>query len=192
MDAVVQWNPLMEDIFRQRERWLSFIGSKPEEVRDALTCLRMYKAVGDKFTRATMLADIAAAMERLHMARGKNAGKNAGKNSWKDSLLNIPMDGYSSADVRAHYGEVVALLDAIDAVVQSGYKLSVSYNPANDNFVASLTCRLQGNPNFDKTISGFAMTWDMAVGVVLFKHFVIAGEGNWAEYARQRMYGDIG
>jgi hypothetical protein len=186
-------HPITLAIERGKLDWADFLSSKPREIWDIFERLRLMWAVGDKFTRKTMLADISAELERLDMARGKSAGKTSAKsNSWKDNILTIPMDGYTSADVRAHFGEVTSLMDAIDAVVQAGYKLSVTYNTANDNFIASLTGRIEGNPNFDKTISGFAMTWDMAVAVVLFKHFVICSEGVWAEYARQRNFGEIG
>ena len=183
----------MEDIFRQRERWLDFVGSKPEEMRDALNLLRLLRAAGDKFRRQTMLQDIRNAIEEVEMARGKGSSKSFSKGgSWKDKLLHIPMDGHDGDDVRTHYGDAVSLMDGIDDVVQKGYKLSISYNVGNDTFIASLSGRVEGTPNFDFTISGFAPTWDMAVGVVLYKHYIICEEGPWAEHAAQRRYGDIG
>jgi hypothetical protein len=186
-------NPISAGIAADRVAWQRFVESKPAGVAVHFVALRMMRAVGDKFSRQTMLFDIRNAMEGVEMARGKTNWKTSSKGgSWKDKLLHIPMDGYDGDDVRSHYGDAVSLMDGIDAVVQAGYKLSVSYNSANDNFIASLTGRLEGNPNFDLTISGFAVTWDMAVGVVLFKHYIICGEGPWAEHAAQRRYGDIG
>lgn len=186
-------HPITLAIERGKHDWADFLSSKPREMWRIFERLRLMWAVGDKFSRRTMLADISAELENLEMARGKGTGKSGKQTSnWKDNILTIPMDGYTSADVRAHYGEVTSLMDAVDAVVQAGYKLSVSYNVGNDNFIASLTGRLEGTTNFEKTISGFATTWDMAVAVVLFKHFVICEEGAWVVHARNRYYGEIG
>jgi hypothetical protein len=186
-------NPLRQAIERYRFLWAEYLDTKPVEVRLIFQRLLTLIAVGDKFTRKFMLASIAEELENLEMARGKGSGKNVKQTSnWKENILNIPTTGHTVDDVREYYGEVSSLMDAMDAVIQAGYKLSISYNVANDNFIASLTGRLQGTANYEKTISGFAMTWDMAVAVVLYKHYVICGEGAWVEHAQRRMYGEIG
>ncbi len=86
----------------------------------------------------------------------------------------------------------MSLFDAISTVLTDGYKLGLTYNVGNESFIASLTGRQEGEVNYEMTISGFAMRWDDAVRSVLFKHFIIAGEGSWAEHAAERDLPDMG
>lgn len=71
--------------------------------------------------------------------------------------------------------------DAFDLVVtsvQTGHKLSLSYNRANDNFVASLTCTDMTSPNGGYTLSAFAPDLWTALRLVVFKHEVVL-ERRW-------------
>lgn len=75
-------------------------------------------------------------------------------------------------------------------VVNSGYKLSLSFNEKNQTYIAAFTCKDNASPNNGFTISAFAQTWYNALRVLLFKHVVIC-DYNWTN-APSSVVGEIG
>lgn len=64
--------------------------------------------------------------------------------------------------------------------VQSGYKLSFTFNSGNDTFNAALTGDGGEGKNYTYTMSAFAPDWYNALRLVLFKHHVLL-DGDWGK-----------
>lgn len=59
--------------------------------------------------------------------------------------------------------------------IQSGYKLSVTYNSANDTFNATYMCNDEKSPNHGWCLTAFAPEWYLAIKTLVFKHNEILG-----------------
>jgi hypothetical protein len=57
--------------------------------------------------------------------------------------------------------------------IQSGYKISVSFNTQNDTFNATYMCTDEDSPNHGYCLSAFAPDWYNAVKSLVFKHNVV-------------------
>lgn len=71
------------------------------------------------------------------------------------------------------------------------YKLSLSYNKANQCYVASLTGTSPDHVNQGWCLSAFAGTLDNAVRVLWFKHLCVL-QNDWTRDTIKRDYADIG
>lgn len=114
------------------------------------------------------------------VARGKS-GKQAANGTptqWNTTFVDIPLGGISEDEVWSHFGTEEQLFDATTALLESGYRIAFSYNPNNDAFICSVTCKDDASPNANCTFTAFAGSWHEALVVALFKHTVIAG-GVW-------------
>ena len=96
-------------------------------------------------------------------------------------FVEIPLGSFTKADVSDRYGTWEDFELELGSLVKSGYRVAVSYTEANHSFVASVTCRADGDPNQGCTFTAFAGDWFTALQVACFKHFVVA-EGVWSRF----------
>ena len=112
----------------------------------------------------------------LNMVRGKgkNEPKTAVKATWNTTFVDISLAGHSWEQIGAFFDTPTAVYDAAAGLLENGYRLGFTYNPQNDAFICSVTCKAVGNPNEGKTYTAFAASWFEALEVALYKHFVVA------------------
>lgn len=70
-------------------------------------------------------------------------------------------------------------LDLLSALVNSGYKLSVSWSDYNDCYTASLTGVEENGPNFQHVMTSRSDELWEAVMIALYKHYVLCPNGEW-------------
>jgi len=120
----------------------------------------------------------------MNMAHKKGTSVKTNIN-WQDIQF---VDFRLSGDMQLSFEEwhenagidvVVELFD----LVGMGYKLSVTYDLANNCYIVSLTCRDENSVNFMKCMSGRADEPEQAIAVLVFKHMVVCG-GDWSKAPR--------
>jgi len=78
------------------------------------------------------------------------------------------------------------LWDAIERIIDNGYKLSTSHDDYNSTRQASLTCNNPKLPDYGWVLVARAPDSFNAIALIVFKHTVLLGE-NWTEFhARAR------
>lgn len=112
------------------------------------------------------------------MARGKaNAKPTSGtKAQWNTTFVDISLAGYEWNDVAEAWAGADNVFEGATTLLENGYRLGFSYNPQNDAFICSVTCKDETSPNSGKTFTAFAGTWFEALQTALFKHYQIAAE----------------
>lgn len=118
------------------------------------------------------------------MARGKGATKNGtgtAKQQWT-TFVDVPVSGDDWPLVLKEYGDYESLNEALAGLVGNGYRVSFSYNPANDAIICSVTCKDEESVNNGMTMTSFAGTWPEALMVAAYKHYVVTKQ-NWAKAA---------
>lgn len=116
------------------------------------------------------------------MARGKKlqpAQTNRATNAWTE-FVDVPMSGVEMQDVVDAYRVDDTMYDAVVNLLQTGHRLSFSYNPSNDAIIVTVTCKNVDSPNNGKTFTSFAGDWHTGLMVALYKFENILPE-NWAE-----------
>lgn len=116
----------------------------------------------------------------------------------KKNVVSGEWGGFATIQLSLEHKEMFGAWDLEDddiwvlatSLIMSGYKLTLSYNDANQSYSASLTCRDKASVNAGLTLSGYASTWYQALRVVLFKHEVVAN-GDWGG-VKSAPLGDIG
>lgn len=71
--------------------------------------------------------------------------------------------------------------DLLVTLTQGGNKVSITYDGNNDTFIASVTCKNENDPNFNQCLSSRHSELYVAIGVMLFKTLVLAGDIPWFE-----------
>lgn len=106
------------------------------------------------------------------------AKKAAERNKdWK-GFANVAFDAqaraaYETADLTATH--VYAVLEDL---IGDGYRVTFSYDKANDAFQCSVTCQNEGKPEFGYTLTARGPSWFDALCVMVFKHETLA-KGVW-------------
>jgi len=127
------------------------------------------------------------------MARGrgsKQGDSGRGDSGWT-KFIEISLEGHSIDDVLAKYGSPDQLFDAIGQLLETGHRVSLTYNYQNDSVVASLTGRGEDCRNDGMTVTSYAEDWVTALQVAAYKHFVVAA-GAWEKHAKTRTQGAFG
>lgn len=137
--------------------------------------------------------DIVNQYMEVMVARGKKPvtqGKGS-NNGYNTAFVDVSLGGATISDVAAGFGGSDKLASAIQAFCWDGYRVGLSYNAANDAFIASATCRDETSPNYNCTMTAFAGDWVTALQVLLYKHHVVAS-GNWKAAGGEKPKNTIG
>lgn len=126
-----------------------------------------------------------------HMAtKGKApaTNKTAVSNASFTTFVNVNIPAHMKDGVRAYLADPQQFVTAVSDLLESGYRVGVSYDEKRDAMIASLTCRRMGDANEGKTLTAFAQTWPEAITVVLFKHFEVCNQV-WDTPAEKDVFG---
>lgn len=111
----------------------------------------------------------------------KTPGKPKTKQSWEVTFVNVQLTSEHREELRLWPMSPDEQMDFIASYVESGYKQSWSYNPANGNHTFTLTCRSEGHPNDGLAVSAFGKTYFQAIKGLVFKIDQVLPEF-WNEY----------
>lgn len=70
------------------------------------------------------------------------------------------------------------LMDLVQASLAEGYKLTFTYNGQSDTYNASMTCNDDKSANFGYTMSSFGPNFYTALGLLMYKHYILL-VGDW-------------
>lgn len=131
-----------------------------------------------KWTQADVrMSNLFDAQWRLIMAVKKAQGKEAKKAEFRGFInIDIPTDRKIEAKAFILQTEEISIL--IEQAVASQYKFSFTRNDKNDTYIASMQCNDGGSPNGGYVLSAHANHWYDALGVLVWKHFILL-EQNW-------------
>lgn len=72
----------------------------------------------------------------------------------------------------------------VSELVDDGYKVSFSLDRYHDAYQASMSYQVNGGPNSGYTLSARGPDLAGAVGMLLYKHFIVL-EGDWSQGAKR-------
>lgn len=113
---------------------------------------------------------------------GKKSTKEKAKPAWNTTFVDIPLHDVSEDDIFGQFKSTEAVYEVVAELLESGYRLGFTYNPQNDAFICSVTCKDENSPNANQTFTAFAGTWFESLLVALYKHHAVAA-GVWAKGA---------
>lgn len=99
-----------------------------------------------------------------------------------------------TAEQRASYNEFLAApdtnpMDLLVIAMSEGYKFSAKYDNVKDNWLATLTGTAASKINDRVSLTAFHRTLDDAIAVLMFKHFVVAGQKTWNDQSVESDWG---
>lgn len=122
--------------------------------------------------------------------RGKS-GNSSGGYEWK-GFCDIPLSEQDKDKFRGTAFEAIDVLGAIDALVEEGYKVSVTSDASHGAIVASATGQAVECPNRGFALSARAGSVDVAVMLLWYKHDVLAQGGVWENVSQNRFGSELG
>lgn len=107
--------------------------------------------------------------------------KAAERESFQDfSFVEMRLDKSARAEFQAYVAASSnELWDDLRGMLQSGYKLSVTYQSNNDCFLASLTCKGDGDPNEGLVLTSRSDDMIDAVLLGVYKTTVLCKDNTW-------------
>ena len=99
----------------------------------------------------------------------KKPATQKAKQSWEVTFVNVQFTAADRTDLQSYPMTPDEQMDFIASYVESGYKQSWSYNPANGNHTFTLTCRDDGHPNNGLAVSSWGKTYFQAIKGLVYK-----------------------
>lgn len=162
------------------EQWAEYIAFERHRIETVPTVWLSQFHFGNKHRVSYWVFKLINYWGEVQMARGakQTTATNAKSvNQWT-KFVDISLGETTLKDVGVEYPTIDEVNEHLSNALMNGYRLSVSYNPANDAVIASFTCKDEESVNAGCTLSAFAGTWADAISVLLYKHYVIAKQ-NW-------------
>jgi len=111
------------------------------------------------------------------VAKGRN---NTQQNSWGVDFINfrIPYNAKEQYEQWAADNET-EMQRLVSDLLNEGNKISVTPDFRNVCIILTVTCKDEDGVNGGLAFSSRAETWDEAIMMALYKHFVLAPKGEW-------------
>lgn len=121
------------------------------------------------------------ARQDADIKRRKTSKPTQNGNGFQDfEFVEMRLDASDKAQFQAYVSSSAdELWDDLYTLIQAGYKLSVSYMDNNDCFIASLTCRSDGDPNYNRVLSSRSDSFIDAVLLGVYKTTVLCKDNHW-------------
>lgn len=74
-------------------------------------------------------------------------------------------------------------------LIADGYKIGITWDDGNACFIASITGKVEGTPNFNCCITARSNDWLEALELLMFKHFVVCAAGTWSKHQTSVAWG---
>lgn len=79
--------------------------------------------------------------------------------------------------------------DELEALIPSGYKISVAYDGSNNCFIATLTCKEPTDPNYGYCLSSRGPDIWTSLALCVFKTIELCTDCDWPKEARSNDFG---
>jgi len=148
---------------------------------DPMGWVRHQVTVRSSVSKAWFLRLLAEAGE-VEMARGLAGKPSATKKAPSKDIwfVNVAVSVEQAPDIELEYNAWENIEKDWLHVLHGGYRTGFNYDASKDAIICSLTCRDDGNPNYNGVLNAFASDWQTALKVVLFKHFHVLDE-SWTQ-----------
>lgn len=121
-------------------------------------------------------------LDRQDKQRGRGRS-NSQKLSFNDyQFMSVELSRDQKTECRQDVLPHLDLLYAMDQMVVSGYKLSVSWTDGGRTVVASLSCTDAASPDAGLVLTARGPALFDAVGTLYYKYAHVIGERFWREY----------
>ena len=95
-------------------------------------------------------------------------------------FININLTAEQKAAYKANgEREPQSIIDDMVYLLETRHKMSWSYSPENDMFIASVTCKDEESPNYQATVTARHQTPLLATDVLLYKILEVIGSSEW-------------
>lgn len=84
---------------------------------------------------------------------------------------------------------VDTIIVELSGILADGYKHTISYDFDNECFISTLSGTKNTTQNVGCSLSSRSAEFIEALGLTVYKHRVMAENGNWADYARPSNWG---
>lgn len=129
-------------------------------------------------------------MGQLENVRDEKRGRKADvardkakADGWR-GFVNVELTAAQKKDAAKLLTDVARLWDNLFALIEDGYKLTVSYDFDHEAYNVSLTCRADDDPNKGLTLTGRGGSVEAALVSFSYKHVTIL-EKVWGEAGTQ-------
>lgn len=110
----------------------------------------------------------------------------SGRGSEWIGFVDIPLNDTDKEYLKGMSREADDLLGILEALVQEGYKLSISPDFEHNSVIASATGRIPGSPNEGRSLSARGPDLAGAINALWYKHGILGESGNWENVGRTR------
>lgn len=107
------------------------------------------------------------------------SGKAKDKFEWR-GYVNVELSGEVKEEARAFMDDQIAVTEAVEDAITGQYRVRLEEDKDSGGIKCVMICHDEKSPNYGKAMAGYARTWFDALGVTMFKHFVICS-GDWGE-----------
>jgi hypothetical protein len=122
---------------------------------------------------------------RSSEARGKRGQSGNGKRPTNDFLgfIDIQLSEADKASLdRAHF-ESEDAFSFIEEMLEDGYKISISSDPAHKSVIVTATGRNSDDPNYGYALSGRGADVVGGLASLAYKHITLCERGSWSNFA---------
>ena len=107
-----------------------------------------------------------------------------------NGYVNVSVPETMTKDLESKIVQSAWIFSQMAQAISDGYNLKVYHDAEGGHYRASFTCFDPESENHGYMLSAFASDWYTAVGVLLYKHFDVAGEdwNSWKQ-SNDRPYG---
>lgn len=111
------------------------------------------------------------------MAKGK---KNSARAEWMLNFVDWRLDAEEKKAFNAYYDKQgTELLSEANTLLQSNYKMTISYDENNNSFLCTLVPKDEKDPNKGWALTSRAADPFKAIAISLWKHFHLCDDGEW-------------
>jgi len=115
-------------------------------------------------------------------SKGHVVGKGKADQTFTE-FVNFTLPPEFETDIEEKFPNSDSVYTALEALIETGYKVTFSYRFDSQSVICSLTCRNEESVNHGKTLTSFAGSWYEALRVAVYKHF-IALNSSWVEVSK--------
>lgn len=129
------------------------------------------------YSNAKICRELNAILE-AYMAKDKKGHVvgNGAKNPQFTEFVNYTLDPDIQGDIDKQFPTQESVWTGLQTLLESGYKVSFSYDFPRSAVIVALTCRNEESTNNGKTLTSFAGDWYDALKVAQYKHFYALDE----------------
>lgn len=118
--------------------------------------------------------------------KGNRKSNSKDPQDWqKYDFVEVTLSEEEKVAFKAHYAkDPQSLLGLVEETARGGYKLSLTYDQANECMIATLTCKEPSAVNFGYVMTSRAGdTWE-SIALAMYKHHYACDDEDWGAETR--------